>query len=182
MNIFKRYVVNFDKFVNQIPPPYVKDRKAILLLQSILYPLQQTANKFKDWAIETSVEAAMTSQVFYFEWFLNQKFSKYFKNNSDYISILGGTYIGNPVYYVKTNMEGKQHFLTCKQGEDIANELKPLYKMHENQGDLSVSFIVYVPSDTKIPSREFINMEEHWVDRYKKKKKTYSIQLVGKEK
>ena len=73
-----RYYINFDKTINQLVPYYIGGRKLILYLQALMSPLRRLNDDFVSYAKETRIEAAMTSQIFKFEWFLNHKFSKYF--------------------------------------------------------------------------------------------------------
>ena len=76
INILTRYNVRMAKVANSLINYQVTDRTRILLNQALLYPIQSIADKFKLWAQETHIESAMTSQIFYFEWFLNRKFRK----------------------------------------------------------------------------------------------------------
>ena len=82
-----RYKLPIDKLVNRLVPHYIAGRRFILFVQSTLYPLQSTNEWFRSFAREKHIEARMTSQVIYFEWFLNYKFSKYFKDSRDRIFI-----------------------------------------------------------------------------------------------
>ena len=70
-----RYYINFDKTINQLVPYYIGGRKLILYLQALMSPLRRLNDDFVSYAKETRIEAAMTSQIFKFEWFLNHKFS-----------------------------------------------------------------------------------------------------------
>lgn len=75
-----RYFINFDKTINQLVPYYIGGRKLILYLQALMSPLRRVNDDFVEYAKETRIEAAMTSQIFKFEWYLNRKFKKYFAN------------------------------------------------------------------------------------------------------
>lgn len=88
-----RYKINFDKTINQLVPYYIGGRKLILYLQALMKPIQELSNAFSEYAKEQRIETAMTSQIFYFEWFLNRKFSKYFLNGGQ-ITIKNGERLG----------------------------------------------------------------------------------------
>lgn len=90
-----RYYINFDKTINQLVPYYIGGRKLILYLQALMSPLRRLNDDFVSYAKETRIEAAMTSQIFKFEWFLNHKFSKYFAHGGR-ISIKNTAVLGVP--------------------------------------------------------------------------------------
>ena len=69
-----RYKLSIDRTVNRLVPHYLSGRKFILFVQSCLYPLQRTNEWFRSFTRERHIEARMTSQVIYFEWFLNYRF------------------------------------------------------------------------------------------------------------
>lgn len=174
MNILTRYKINFDRVANMLIPRFVTDRRRILFTQSLLHPLKSLNDKFSSWAIEKSIEASMTSQVFYFEWFLNRKFRKYFDNKLDRIVIGGGGLNGVPVFYEGATDDG--NFIVKKE-EEGTDGLKPLYKFYEDEGDKKYSFVVYVPATTKISQEELVNQVKYWVDKYKIAGKTYTIKI-----
>ena len=89
----RSYRINTDRIVNQLVPHYLGGRKLILFLQAILQPLNSLNIKWKEWADEKRIEAAMTSQVIMMEYFLNHKFRKYFLDTSEHIVISDGAII-----------------------------------------------------------------------------------------
>ena len=81
----RNYRINTDRLVNQLVPHYLGGRKLILFLQAILQPLNSLNIKWKEWADEKRIEAAMTSQVIMMEYFLNHKvYNHPPKRNSHY--------------------------------------------------------------------------------------------------
>ena len=82
-----RYKLPIDRLVNQLVPHYLSGRRFILFVQSCLYPLQGLNERFRTFARERHIEARMTSQVIYFEWYLNYRFGKYLKDGRDRIFI-----------------------------------------------------------------------------------------------
>ena len=114
----------------------------------------------------------MTSQVMYFEWFLNRKLSKYFNSNNDAISINDGGSTGVPIYSEKN--KNAEHYLV-KTEEEGHEDLSPLYKSGEKDGKYSYSFVVHVPPVTKIKQSELNDAVRYWVDKYKVAGKTYNI-------
>ena len=91
-----RYSINFDRLVNMLVPYFLRNRKYVLFLQSLVSPLQKTNSKFLDFAREKKIEASMTSQVILFTWYLNQKYQKYFVDKNDSIEIEDAIDIGVP--------------------------------------------------------------------------------------
>ena len=94
----RSYRINTDRLVNQLVPHYLGGRKLILFLQAILQPLNSLNIKWKEWADEKRIEAAMTSQVIMMEYFLNHKFRKYFLDTSEHIVISDGAINGIKIY------------------------------------------------------------------------------------
>ena len=99
----RSYRINTDRMVNQLVPHYLGGRKLILFLQAILQPLNSLNVKWKEWADEKRIEAAMTSQVIMMEYFLNHKFRKYFLDTSEHIVISDGAINGVPIYWEDAN-------------------------------------------------------------------------------
>lgn len=173
-----RYSINFDKTVNQLVPHYLGGRKLILFLQSILSPLQTLNNTFAVWAKETRIEAAMTSQIIKFEWFLNYKFAKYFANPSETIAIRTASRLGAELHWEDTQAVGVEHQVTRFENESASREDNMiLYHPDENEAADNKSFIVSSPEidTTKISRDAYLAMVAYQVDKYKISGKTYSI-------
>lgn len=94
-----RYKLSIDRTVNRLVPHYLSGRKFILFVQSCLYPLQRTNEWFRSFTRKRHIEARMTSQVIYFEWFLNYRFGKYIKDGKDRIFIKDSTSVGVDLYH-----------------------------------------------------------------------------------
>ena len=107
-----RYYINFDKTINQLVPYYIGGRKLILYLQALMSPLRRLNDDFVSYAKETRIEAAMTSQIFKFEWFLNHKFSKYFAHGGS-ISIKNTAVLGVPIYKESANIDERHWYMSC---------------------------------------------------------------------
>ncbi len=175
-----RYSINFDRIVNQLTPHYIGGRKLILFLQSVLSPLQGVNDKFSQWAKETRIEASMTSQVFKFEWFLNRRFSKYFLNPSERISIESAVRLGAELHWENTQASGVNHQVTRYEGESSdKKENMVLYYPGENEALNNKSFTVSTPAiDTrKISRADYLAMLSYQIDKYKLSGKTYSIEF-----
>lgn len=173
-----RYSINYDKTINQLVPHYLGGRRLILLIQAVLKPLQDLNNAFASWAAETRIEAAMTSQVIKFEWFLNHRFSKYFQNKSDRITIKTSSRIGAELHWENTSASGVEHAVTRIEGESAsASDNLILFHSDENESEGMVSFIVSSPEidTTKISQSDYVAMLSYQIDKYKLSGKTYSI-------
>ena len=94
-----RYRLPTDKLINTLVPYYLSGRRYILFLQSLVYPLQSLNDKFREFAELKHIEARMTSQVIYFEWYLNYKLSKYFADPNEKIFISESESMGVDIYY-----------------------------------------------------------------------------------
>ncbi len=173
-----RYFINFDKTVNQFVPHYLGGRKLILFLQSILVPLQQLNNEFSEWAKERRIEASMTSQIFKLEWFLNRKFSKYFTNPAEKITIANTVRQGLPLYRQKAGVQLSENPALEQQSAHTAKD-PVLYKVSERPDECSYSFIVNSPAinTAAISESEYIAQVQYWVDRYRTAGKTYKIKI-----
>lgn len=172
-----RYKINYNKTINQLLPHYLQGRKLILYLQALMSPLQQLNDSFVIWAKETKIEAAMTSQVFKLEWFLNRKFNSVFANNTQSIVIRNSYANGLPVYYESENMGGYNMSLH-NESEGVNNT--SLYYMHEDTANVAYSFVVFVPlpDETKISASVYESQVKYWLDKYKLANKNYKIIYV----
>lgn len=176
-----RYFINFDKTINQLVPYYIGGRKLILYLQALMSPLRRLNDDFVTYAKETRIEAAMTSQIFKFEWYLNRKFRKYFANGGR-ISIKNSESLGAPIYKESANIDVRQNMLVYYDNEtDITRQLV-LYRSDEQTEESSVSFIVTTPQiDTKLISEQkYVAMLKYVIDRYRLANKTYIIKYESK--
>ncbi|MDR1503613.1 MAG: hypothetical protein LBT43_14300 [Prevotella sp.] len=177
-----RYKLFTDRIVNQLTPHYLPGRKYILFLQSLVYPLQTLNDRFIEFTKEKHIEARMTSQVIYFEWYLNHKFNQYLSDKKDKIYIKESTAVGVDIYH--EGVTGKPYTL-WKEGEiaDTQNELeKPreFYFLSEEKAINKVSFMVCIP-EINIEEQEFVYMLSYVVNRYKLAGKTYLIKINSKE-
>jgi hypothetical protein len=138
---------------------------------------------FTAFAREKHIEARMTSQVMYFEWFLNHRFSRYFADTADRIFLAESTPLGVDIY--RENAVNSRPFTVWKENEQVmtANPLeKPreFYRIAEERVTNKVSFLVNVPTIT-IPTKEFVYMLSFVVNTYKVAGKTYLIKIDGNE-
>ena len=177
INILTRYNFNTAKIANSLLNYQITNRARILFTQALLYPIQIIADKFKEKMIELHIEASMTSQVFYFEWFLNRKFKKYFTSDLDAIIILDAQDKGQPIFMQSEN--NKDNFLTAYESEkELKEDLKPLYKTLEEESKREKNFTVFIPDNTTIPTKDLINMVRFYVEKYKVAGKTYDIKIM----
>jgi len=178
-----RYRLPTDRIINQLVPHYLPGRKYILFLQSLVYPLKTLNDRFVEFAKEKQIEARMTSQVMYFEWYLNHKFSKYFSNNNNGIFIQESKSVGVDIYH--EGAEYSKPYTLWKENEPVntsnpEEEPREFYHMAEEKLVNRVSFIVCVP-EIKIPEAEFVYMLSYEVNRYKLAGKTYMIKIDTNE-
>lgn len=178
-----RYRLPTDRLINQLVPYYLSGRRYILLLQSLVYPLKTLNEEFERFAREKQIEARMTSQLIYFEWYLNYKFKQHFTNSEDRIFISETSPLGVDIYHEGAR-NGKP-FTVWQQSEQIltsdpAEEPKEFYQVAEERALNKVSFMVNVPAIT-IPTKEFVYMLSYVVNSYKVAGKTYLIKVDGTE-
>ncbi len=174
-----RYKLPTDRLVNQLVPYYLCGRKYILMLQSLIYPLSLLNDKFVAFAKLRHIEARMTSQVIYFEWYLNYKFSTYFKEPSERIFISESDPLGVDIYHEDST--SSRPFTVWQENEQILTsnpleEPREFYTMTEEHTINDVSFIVNVPA-INITEREFVYLLSYEVNRYKIAGKTYKIKI-----
>lgn len=181
-----RYRINFDKLVNRLVPYYLGGRKLILYLQSCVQPLQAVNESFSQWAKETRIEAAMTSQIFKFEWFLNRKFRVFFDDPNAAISLRTGTLNGTAIFHQNAvGIPDEDQFLLYFQSEDgevVRNTV--LFLEGEETENTATSFVVVVPKLKKgsdgrlidgLTEEDFYFRLKYWIDRYRLATKTYQI-------
>lgn len=171
-----RYFINFDKTINQLVPYYIGGRKLILYLQALMSPLRRVNDGFVEYAKETRIEAAMTSQIVKFEWYLNRQFKKYFANGGR-IAIKNSEALGAPIYHESANIDVEQNILVYHDKEAGVTRQLILYRSDEQTEESSVSFIVTTPQiDTKlITEQKYVAMLKYVIDRYRLANKTYII-------
>ena len=107
----RSYRINTDRLVNQLVPHYLGGRRAILFLQSCLQPLNSLNEKWKTWADEKRLEAAMTSQIILLEYYLNHKFNKYLLDRSKRIVVSDGVVNGVPIFWESGDGHGSDLIL-----------------------------------------------------------------------
>lgn len=176
-----RYRITVDRLVNRLVPYYLSGRRFILLLQSCLYPLQELNDRFVEFARRKHIEARMTSQVIYFEWFLNYRFGRYLHTPQDRIFLRDSTPVGVDIYH--QGAEQQRPYTVWYQGEAITTVLpqempRPLHRSAEERQINKVSFMVCVPRIT-IPQQEFVHMLSSTVDTYRLAGRTYLILIEG---
>lgn len=172
-----RYKINIDRLVNQFLPYYLGGRNCVLYLQAVLSPLKPIARSFDEWAKETRIDASMTSQVFYFEWFLNRRFSKYFLNPNDRIFILAAERSGVPMYSESAAVPDEEH--VRMRGQSEGGDTAIFHGEGELEGASGVSFEVAVPipNESYVTQDDYLKMIKAMVDRYKLSNKTYKITI-----
>lgn len=172
-----------DRLINQLAPHYLPGRKYILFLQGLVWPLKTMNDRFVAFAKEKQIEAAMTSQVMYFEWYLNRKFNKYLTDPSQKIFISESSPIGVELYY--EDAQYSTPFTVWYDNEQIvaAHESENPRLMHlvaEEKAVNKASFTVCVP-EINISEYEFVYMLSRTVNTYKIAGKTYLIKIDSKE-
>lgn len=171
-----RYRINFNKTINQLIPHYLGGRRLILILQAVTKPLQTLNNQFTEWAEDTLIESTMTSQVIKLEWYLNRKFSRYYQNKGERISLKNGQRNGVPVYWERADIADNENMLLKYESE--GNRDSTVLNYHDETTDKNdCSFIVYSPAiDTRlITKEEYVAMVSFIVNKYKVSGKTYKI-------
>lgn len=169
---FGRYHVDFDAVANKATAFIYRSRHFVMLIQSLLYPIKAINDRFKDFALEKTIEANMTSQTMYFEWFINRKLAKYLGDKR--ISFDNIIPLGTPVYFIKEN---KEHLFGVNSDDELDKDIA-VHNEYEKEGDLSYSFVVSVPEVDTIDQTELNNMVRYWVDKYKVVGKTYTIKNI----
>lgn len=125
--------------------------------------------KWKEWADEKRIEAAMTSQVIMMEYFLNHKFRKYFLNTSEHIVISDGAINGVAIYWEQANKNICELPLYNEEEVEVSDRpTTPLRWKDEKMPTSDVSFVVSCPAiNTQIISQEELTaMITYYVDRY----------------
>lgn len=179
----RRYKLPTDKLINRLVPYYLNGRRYILLLQSLVYPLQVLNERFMAFAKEKHIEARMTSQVICFEWYLNYKFGRYLADASDRIFLSESVSLGVDLYH-EDAVHGRP-FTVWREGEVVLpsrpEEMpREFYYIAEERAINKASFVVHVPPIT-IPTQEFVYLLSHVVNAYKVAGKTYLIKIDGEE-
>lgn len=178
-----RYNLPTDKLINRLVPYYLSGRKYILFLQSLVWPLKTLNDRFSEFAREKHIEARMTSQVIYFEWYLNYKFKRYFASGDDRIFISESLSLGVDLYHEDANRS--RPFTVWRETEQVVTsnpqeEPREFYKLAEERAINKVSFTVNVPAVT-LPVKEFVYLLSYVVNTYKVAGKTYLIKIDSQE-
>lgn len=179
----KRYNLDTDKLINRLVPHFLSGRRYILFLQSLVYPLASLNRRFTEFAREKHIQARMTSQVMYLEWYLNYKFSRYLADKTDRIFIQETTSLGVDIYH--ENAAGGRPFTVWWQGEkvEVSDPLeapREFYLPAEEKTVNKVSFMVCTPQ-VEITTQEFVYMLSYVVNTYKIAGKTYLVKMDGEE-
>ena len=140
-------------------------------------------DRFVAFAREKHIEARMTSQVIYFEWYMNHLFARYFTDPKQRIVLSDTTSLGVDLYHEEA--EDALPYTVWYQGEQIAvndpaEGPRPMYLNGEDKAINQVSFVINVPSVT-ISQREMVSMLSYVVEKYRTAGKTYLIRIGEKE-
>lgn len=178
-----RYRLPTDRLTNQLVAHYLSGRKFILFLQSLVWPLKTLNDRFVVFAMQKHIEAAMTSQVFYFEWYLNRMFGCYLADPAQKIYIKESNPIGVDIYFEQADYS--KPFTVWFEGEQIitsngAEHPRLMHLKSEDKAVNKVSFMVCVPQ-INISEHEFVYMLSYTVNTYKIAGKTYLIKIDNKE-
>lgn len=125
----------------------------------------------------------MTSQVFYFEWYLNRKFGRYLADPAQKIFIQESNPIGVDLYFEVADYS--KPFTVWFEGEqvitsNVAENPRLMHLLSEEKAVNKVSFMVCVPQ-VNISEHEFVYMLSFAVNTYKIAGKTYLIKIDNKE-
>ena len=179
----KRYRLPTDRLVNRLTPHYLGGRRYLLLAQSLVWPLKCLNDRFCDWARERQLEARMTSQVIWFEWWLNYRFRHYFADERDCIYIGDSLSLGVDLYHEGSATSRPFTLWYDKEQIDVIHEAelpRALYLFPEEKAIRKVSFTVCVPS-IRTETQEFVYLLSHAVNMYRTAGKTYLIKIDGEE-
>lgn len=151
----------------------------MLIVQSLLSPLQSLGDRFETFAAEKHIEARMTSQVMYFEWYLNRLFGNDLADRNQRITLAGNPSLGVDLYHEAA--QGAPPYTVWYQGErvevaDPKEEPRPMYFKDEEKSVNQVSFIVCVPA-VRVPEQEFVARLSYVIERYRTAGKTYLIRI-----
>ncbi len=150
----------------------LEEESTFFFIQSLVYPLKIINDRFIDFAKERHIEARMTSQVMYFEWYLNHKFGKYFADKNDRIYIQDSQIIGIDLYR-ESSKYGKP-FVIWKDMKESELTDDPLEKPREFYFIMEEKAInkgkfhgVCSPNTGESHKKEFVYMLSSVVNTYK---------------
>ena len=171
----RSYRINTDRLINQLMPHYLGGRRTILFLQSCMQPLNSLNEKWKEWADERRLEAAMTSQVILLEHYLNHKFNKYLFDRTKRIVISDGAVNGVPLYWQDSEAYDSALVL-YNFSESPRNETALRYK-DEKQANSDKSFVICCPdiNTSLITEKELTAMIIYHVRKYCIAGKTFNV-------
>lgn len=165
----RSYRINTDRLINQLVPHYLGGRRIILFLQSCMQPLNSLNQRWKVWADEKRLEAAMTSQIILLEYYLNHKFNKYLQDRSKRIIISDGIVNGVPLFWQDSEAYNSSWVLYHSIETPIeGQETVSLRYKDEKQANSDASFYVCCPAINPqvITKQELTAMISYHVRRY----------------
>lgn len=170
--------------VNQLLPHIWGGRMLVLFTQSLVYPLKQLNDTFLQFAKEKHIEARMTSQVMYLEWYLNYKLNKHLLNSGDKIFISEGESLGVDIYHLDS-ADSKPFTVWNSLDEasiviDTRENPREMFFKAEEKAINKASFVVCVPQ-ISISQKEMVYLVSYIVNTYKLAGKTYLIKIAGEE-
>jgi len=183
-----RYRLFADRIINMLTYNFIRGRRHVLWLQSLVFPLEMLNESTQKFFRDKALEARMTSQVMWFEWYLNYLFGEYFANPGDRITLQHYESLGVPIYY--DNEQGRnpdkqesdpKPFVVYNDGEtenpDPELQSQPLHHQNESFLKYTVSFEVKIPllDSTKIKTNEFTAMIAFVIEKYRTAGKDYKL-------
>lgn len=162
----RSYRINTDRLINQLVPHYLGGRRAILFLQSCMQPLNSLNEKWKEWADEKRLEAAMTSQIILLEHYLNHKFNKYLLDRTKHIVVSDGIVNGIPIFWESGGGHGAD--LILYHAKETPNQNVIFRYKDEKQANSDVSFFICCPNvnPAVITQDELTAMISYYVQKY----------------
>jgi len=177
-----RYRLFTDKLANMLVPVFIRGRSHVLWIQSLISPLNTINNEFQAFRVEKAIEASATSQVKYFEWYLDRRFSRYFLDSDNHIKIVHYVDLGVPIFNDGEIGEIENYIWDESEEADWlagpADEMpKPIYFEHESLTQIGANFKVVVP-ELNIPFADLSKMMSAEINKYVLGGRTYTISLT----
>lgn len=179
----EKYQIDNARAICRLLPFWIRGRKIILFLEAISHPLKSVHDKFKEWAYERLIDAAITSQQLSLVWYLNHRLRKHFINQEDSFRITSDAYSeGEVIYNFSENMLAGNHYAYDFEEEIQQSTENMMLKNFDEGVEYNADIVIIAPNIVETidySESNYKNEIRRYIDAYITVPDRYEVLLVN---
>ena len=178
-----KYAVDNQKLVSRLLPYFLRGKKILLFLLSIISPIESLHFNWRKWALAKTIEASASTQPVVFRWYLKKMLQPYMANPNDEFRIGVGEaeyylyifeddadfnkYTNFGYYWLFENLADKNDIVN-RHIDNAGEENWILIKERgENTDDTEAAVTISAPSHiSTISDSDYVRMIKQCVEKY----------------